>query len=313
MQSERERSQTHLKFAITFSIIFLVVGIAWYFTPATLRLLFKTTTPTKGGEFGDQFGATNALFSGLAFAILVWTLWLQRRELQLQRDEIQETQEIMAIQAGTAQEQTAAATQSAFESTFFGLNAILEQTRRSTSVIYQRHLFRIGLLESTDSIPIFVETSDHPRFGVREAIGVEAFGVVGDALKSGAWVPPKDMKDIKDPIAQYEYIYLKYLHATFGQYFRTLYLTLKLIKDKYGTTPTGIRYAQIVRAQLSTPEMVVVFANCESRLGIEKLKPLTEDFHLFDNLRPSDMPEPLSKLRHRSRSRFAPELPPATG
>ena len=33
-----------------------------------------------------MFGAVNALFTGLAFAILIFTVWLQRHELSLQRN-----------------------------------------------------------------------------------------------------------------------------------------------------------------------------------------------------------------------------------
>jgi len=40
------------------------------------------------GQFGDQFGAVNALFSGWAFAGMVLAIFLQRKELSLQRDEL---------------------------------------------------------------------------------------------------------------------------------------------------------------------------------------------------------------------------------
>ena len=43
---------------------------------------------TTRGQFGDSFGATNALFSGLAFAGLIYTVLLQRNELKLQREEL---------------------------------------------------------------------------------------------------------------------------------------------------------------------------------------------------------------------------------
>lgn len=41
------------------------------------------------GQFGDVFGAVNALFSGLAFAGVVYAIVLQRRELALQREEME--------------------------------------------------------------------------------------------------------------------------------------------------------------------------------------------------------------------------------
>jgi hypothetical protein len=43
------------------------------------------------GQFGDQFGAVNSLFSGLAFAGLVYAILLQRGELRLQRRELEQT------------------------------------------------------------------------------------------------------------------------------------------------------------------------------------------------------------------------------
>ncbi|MCP3959269.1 MAG: hypothetical protein GY719_15570 [bacterium] len=43
----------------------------------------------KRGQFGDQFGSVNALFSGLAFAGLITAILLQRRELSLQRKELE--------------------------------------------------------------------------------------------------------------------------------------------------------------------------------------------------------------------------------
>ena len=44
--------------------------------------------PTGRGTFGDMFGAINTLFSGLAFAGVVYAIVLQKRELSLQRQEL---------------------------------------------------------------------------------------------------------------------------------------------------------------------------------------------------------------------------------
>lgn len=45
------------------------------------------------GAFGDSYGSLNTLFSGLAFACLVASLYLQRKELQAQRLEIEDQKE----------------------------------------------------------------------------------------------------------------------------------------------------------------------------------------------------------------------------
>lgn len=43
------------------------------------------------GQFGDMFGGLNALFSGLAFLGIIYTIALQREELGLQRTELELT------------------------------------------------------------------------------------------------------------------------------------------------------------------------------------------------------------------------------
>ncbi len=43
------------------------------------------------GTFGDMFGAVNALFSGFAFAGIIFTILLQREELKFQREELKLT------------------------------------------------------------------------------------------------------------------------------------------------------------------------------------------------------------------------------
>ena len=40
---------------------------------------------TSRGQFDDMFGTVNALFSGLAFAGIIYTILLQREELEEQR------------------------------------------------------------------------------------------------------------------------------------------------------------------------------------------------------------------------------------
>lgn len=46
-------------------------------------------TNGRGGQFGDQFGAVNALFSGLAFAGLIITILQQRKGWYYQRKELE--------------------------------------------------------------------------------------------------------------------------------------------------------------------------------------------------------------------------------
>lgn len=65
------------------------------------------------GQFGDIFGGINALFTGLAFAGVIYTILLQRRELGLQRDELRLTRDELARSATAQNEQVAQLKESA--------------------------------------------------------------------------------------------------------------------------------------------------------------------------------------------------------
>jgi len=54
-------------------------------------LLFVDFDYDKASKLGDAFGAANALFSALAFAFIIYTALMQRKELELQRNELRET------------------------------------------------------------------------------------------------------------------------------------------------------------------------------------------------------------------------------
>ncbi len=42
----------------------------------------------KSASFGDSFGVLTSIFSGLAFAVVIWTVLSQREELNITRDEL---------------------------------------------------------------------------------------------------------------------------------------------------------------------------------------------------------------------------------
>ena len=50
------------------------------------------------GQFGDMFGAANALFSGLAFTGVICAIFMQQKELSLQRSELELTREAIVWQ-----------------------------------------------------------------------------------------------------------------------------------------------------------------------------------------------------------------------
>ncbi len=78
---EKENSKNN----VLIKLIFVVVTI-WGLS-AVLIMVFLSEWSDRG-TFGDLFGAVNALFSALAFAVLIYTIILQREEIKQNRAEI---------------------------------------------------------------------------------------------------------------------------------------------------------------------------------------------------------------------------------
>jgi hypothetical protein len=71
--------------------------------------------------------------------------------------------------------------------------------------------------------------------------------------------------------------------SDFGHYFRHLYQVYRLLETS--TITDKHRYAALIRANLSTSELTVLFYNCLSSLGIQKFKPLVEKYAAFEDMR----------------------------
>jgi hypothetical protein len=74
-------------------LVCVLVLALWLSTVAVGQFFFQSWE--ERGQFGDLFGSVNALFSGLAFAGLLYAI-LQRQELALQRTELKLQREEMA-------------------------------------------------------------------------------------------------------------------------------------------------------------------------------------------------------------------------
>ncbi|MDB4293251.1 hypothetical protein N9954_07550 [Maribacter sp.] len=59
-----------------FIILITAVVVLWILSAVFIFVFLDSWTDR--GTFGDLFGAVNALFSGLAFAALIYTIVLQR-------------------------------------------------------------------------------------------------------------------------------------------------------------------------------------------------------------------------------------------
>lgn len=92
-------------------------------------LFFSISTWEHRGIFGDMFGAINTLFSGLAFAGVIYAIFLQSEELALQRTELQLTRDELAKSTAAQSEQAQALLESA------KINALSSQLSMFTSLV----------------------------------------------------------------------------------------------------------------------------------------------------------------------------------
>jgi hypothetical protein len=87
------------------------------------------------GQFGDLFGGVNALFTGLAFAALIYTLILQRKELDMQREELRRSVE---AQQGSQEALTKQVEQLERSSGLSAMSTLVAAYGRELNVIEER-------------------------------------------------------------------------------------------------------------------------------------------------------------------------------
>lgn len=109
----------------------IVVFAAWL-----ISYWIYSVRPADYATLGDSFGALNALFSGLAFAGLIYAIRLQSLELRETRDELEKTREAQEEQA---KNQTLSAKLQA-------LNTLTQQANQSNNFLYN-HLLEKTLID----------------------------------------------------------------------------------------------------------------------------------------------------------------------
>jgi hypothetical protein len=82
---------------------------------------------SKAGTFGDSFGALTSLFTGLGFVGLLATIFLQREELKLNRQELEETRKEIQLQSQTFYRQR-------FEDAFYAVLALYKENLKELSI-----------------------------------------------------------------------------------------------------------------------------------------------------------------------------------
>lgn len=234
---------------------------------ANFCLIFTNYSKDARGTFGDQFGAVNALFSGLAFTGLIYTIILQRRDLKLQRQEMKEQTREFKKENNTLRIQR-------FENTFFSMLSQFQEVVNNITYSYQDvDVKKIVTVKGRESFYVSFETAPHrpgitswnPEYENRPYQGMsEVIRILGKEGYMDAFTP-----------------------SYFDHYFRLLYRILKFVKTSPLVTDFDeeYEYTAMLRAVLSRYELVWIYYNGLSEYGEEKLKPLLERYAMLKNLR----------------------------
>lgn len=253
----------------------LLVGISIWLTPWVTERWADCSSSSEIAAFADRFGVTNAVFSGLAFGGVIIAILMQRQELELQRKELVQTRKVMVKQTKELASQAATSNFQAFEATFFHMVSL-------------HHELVNGLQYNSDGL----QTAG--RRGIlflARKLSVE--------LKGGKPKPESPELDLESRRQRIADAYVKFYEgeaaSAIGHYFRNLYVLIRFIAES--PVEEKQSYVRIVRAQLSTDELFLIFYNCVGGEGRERFLPLADEYHLFNNL-------PVKRLADPSDQRF---------
>ena len=226
-----------------------IVFVVWIVYPYAIERLY----PDLGhrGQFGDLFGALNALFAGLAFAGIIWAIILQKNELELQREELAQTRQEIKGQKEQLEAQDQTLKKQNFESSFFQLLNFHD------NIVNSLHIRGVGSSAGFDG---------------RACFGT-LLGRFQNQYKSGA--------EINDNWEEF----FKHVQSFVGHYFRNLYNCVKFVDQDVFLRDFESKksYTNLIRAQLSSQELGLLFYNCLSHRG-SKFKHLVERYSLLKHM-----------------------------
>lgn len=218
---------------------------------------------------GDYFGFANAVFSALAFAMIIVTLWMQKHELELQRQEIRDNRHVLENQQNEMALQNASLARSNFEGLFFSLLSKQKEITddiRSPYVTREGIKYRAGVLAIRDLVDEIRKSM--AKLGFSEELQPHC----------AHWFN-------ENPVA-------------FGRYFRNLAVILDLI----GTVELKQQklYVDILKAQMSVFEFELVFWYGLYSDDSKNIKPQLERLAFFEDLKLPTVEDSHKKIYHSS-------------
>ena len=291
-----------LVFVVPF--ILLLIVCAWLYLFWFLKSNFELTELNKWGVFGDSFNIITSLFTGLAFAGVIVSVILQTQELKLQREELKETKdelkgqkEQLAKQARHLEEQKQEMVIQSFDNKFFQMLNLFNTN--------------INNLKINNSNIMEVAYPYHNGKKVLSVLKQELITRINVNLDPNLITVNRPNMEDNKIIGMFQELFQKFNQEnsnTFKYYCINLYQILKYIDENtpkeslftnvtkmistiyaYSKDDRQLRikgYANIIRAQLSTDELILLMYNAIGVIPFsgEKYKELLEEYAFLEHL-----------------------------
>ncbi|WP_223531253.1 putative phage abortive infection protein [Pseudomonas sp. GL-R-19] len=246
---------------VVFLFIFAIYAIYYCFLYSGFNnAIDGALTGVRSGTFGDAFGTLNALFSGMAFAGVVVSLYLQRKDIK------DSQHEVARQQAETARQQE--------ESQFYNMLGLQQSVVRGFD-LHKIHFDAIGGSTRPSSIQ-----------------GRDCFKTWSNQLEND-YLIAKDANSVDPVLVAYEKVWSKH-RGDLSLYYRSLYNLFKFVSASSHMNKRWL--GNVVRSLISDYELVILFYNCLSAKGA-KFKLFANEFAIFDNLDPKILLDPAHALK----------------
>lgn len=267
-------------------LIVIFIAIGW---SSTLLLLSYDDESSVGdiGKFGDMFGAVNALFSGLAFAGMIYAIRLQSKELSQNNREMEVQNEMLKLQKEELtetrkefQKQNETLVLQRFETTFFHLltqhHQILDNLsfKDDKTVILKRNVIV--------HFSLMLTNNHNGRYSKITTVAVDD-AEIHTHSRVDVVSHETGFKAIQQ---EYDRIFNRNNESILSHYFRNLYHIFKFINQSKEIPKERQQfYASLVVAQLSQEEQLVIFHNMMiPSLGYPKFLFLDKRFDILGNM-----------------------------
>lgn len=269
---------------VVFFLKIIVVVVFFYAANYFIPVIFHWDNETRG-TFGDQFGAINALFAGLAFAGMVYTLYLQRKDTEMQELEVLKSRHEMRLQNTQFALQNIALRRDRFEDSLYKMfnfhNSIVDSLivandgqQLSPLSIVHRRMKGVEIIRGRETLDVML-------------LGTENAKGVVEIIREGG------MKAYDQ----------SFTHDVLDHYFRHITLMLQSIDqaeelvalkvskkrdsitpDEEATFAQRCHFTSLVRAMLSRYELALLYCHGLSTSGRKQLKPLFEKYGMFSDI-----------------------------